>query len=221
MKYKKNNRNALQRGKKKASYDQNEIFSILDAVEICHIAFDFDGLAMVQPINFGRNNDKLYIHGSKRNRMTQAILEAGEVCLNVMILDAMKLTRSAYHHSVNYRSANIFGKAKEITIEAEKLKGLQAIINHFVPNRWEHCRLPNEKELKATRVIEITIESASAKIADSPTNDNKSDLDLPFWAGVIPVNTNYGTPIPANDLKEETGIPIHIARFLNSKQQAK
>lgn len=207
-------RNTVKRGKKKARYDKETIFSILDAAEICFIAFSHEGKAMVQPINFGRKEDKLYIHGSTQNRMAQAIIDAGEVCLSVMILDAMKLTRSAYHHSVNFRSAVIFGKVKEMVTDEEKLKGLEALINHFVPGRWDHCRIPDHSELKATRVIEIEIESASAKVADQPASEKHEDLNLDYWAGIIPINVKYGPAVSDQNLKEGINIPDHILDFL-------
>ncbi len=218
MKFQKTKLNEIKRGAKKASYNKSTIYEILDAVEICHIAFIYNGKAFVQPINFGRNEDKIYIHGSKKNRMTNALLEAGEVCLNVMILDAMKLTRSAFHHSVNYRSAMIFGRVKELTDNKDKLIGLKSIINHFVPNRWEHCRKPNEEELMVTKVLEISIETASAKIADTPPNESKNDLDLDFWAGTIPVRTICKYPIPSHFMKDNTEIPEHILHFYNGKK---
>lgn len=217
MEFQKRQLNEVKRGAKKASYDKETIYKILDATEICHIAFIHNEKAFVQPINFGRNEDKIYIHGSKKNRMTNALLETQEACLNVMILDAMKLTRSAFHHSVNYRSAMIFGSVRELMSDEDKLKGLKSIINHFVPNRWEHCRKPNEKELKATKVIEISIETASAKIADTSPNDNKTDLDLNFWAGTIPVKTICDYPIP-DEFMKETDIPKHILDFYNIKK---
>lgn len=218
MEFQKTKLNEIKRGAKKASYDSKIIYEILDATEICHIAFVYNGKAFVQPINFGRNEDKIYIHGSKKNRMTNTLLEAGEVCLNVMILDAMKLTLSAFHHSVNYRSAMIFGRVTELTDNEDKLIGLKSIINHFIPNRWEHCRKPNEKELMATKVLEISIETASAKIADTPPSDNKSDLDLDFWAGTIPVKTICEYPIPDQFMDNNTKIPEHIINFYNNKK---
>ena len=165
-------------------------------------------------------DDKLYLHGSYLNRITNAIIEAKEVCLNDMVLDAMKLTRSAFHHSVNYRSAMIFGSVKELTANREKLIGLEIIINHFVPSRWEHCRNPKEKELKATRIIEITIESASAKIADTPPTDNKEDYKLDYWAGTIPVKAVYGNPIPDEFMNDSIGVPKHILEFVENKNNA-
>ena len=220
MEFRKTELNEVKRGKKKAYYDKRTIYSILDSTEICHIAFNYNGKAIVQPINFGRMDDKLYLHGSYLNRMTNAIIEAKEVCLNVMVLDAMKLTRSAFHHSVNYRSAMIFGSVKELTANREKLIGLESIINHFVPSRWEHCRNPKGKELKATRVIEITIESASAKIADTPPTDNKEDYKLDYWAGTIPVKAVYGNPIPDEFMDDSIGVPKHILEFVENKNNA-
>lgn len=217
MEFEKTELNKVKRGKKKASYNKKTIFSILDSTEICHIAFNFNNRPYVQPINFGRMDDKIYIHGSYQNRMTNALLEAKEVCLNVIKLDAMKLTRSAFHHSVNYRSAMIFGSVKELTENEDKLIGLKSIINHFVPDRWEHCRKPTEKELQITRVIEINIESASAKIADMPPTDNKSDLTLDYWAGTIPVKTIYQRPIPDQFTDSSKNIPDHVLTFINDR----
>ena len=211
--------NEVKRGAKIATYDKNVIFSILDATEICNIAFIYEGKPFVQPINFGRNGGKMYIHGSHKNRMTSALIEAKEVSLNVMILDAMQLTRSAFHHSVNYRSAMIFGSVKELTENRDKTEGLKSIINHFVHNRWKHCRKPNEKELNATRVLEISIETASAKVSDSKPNDNKSDLDLKFWAGTIPVRRVFEYPIPDESMKENTKIPKHILDFYSTADE--
>ena len=210
MKYYISELNGIKRGSKKASYDKKTVYSILDETKICHIAFLHQGKALVQPINFGRNGDKLYIHGSTKNRMTNALLESKSVSLNVMILDAMLLTRSAFNHSVHYRSATIFGSVRELTNNEEKIKGLKSIVNHFVPNRWKNCRKPNEKELKATRVLEITIETASAKISNKPPTDK--DFDLDFWAGTIPVKTVFSAPIPTKSL-EKSNIPKHILDF--------
>ncbi|MEM9142558.1 MAG: pyridoxamine 5'-phosphate oxidase family protein [Bacteroidota bacterium] len=219
MEYPKTPLNELKRSRKKAAYDQDTIFAILDATEICHIAFLVDGMAMVQPINFGRSGDKLYVHGSHQNRMTTALIAAGKATVNVTLLDGMKLTRSAFHHSVNYRSAMVFGAVRELAGDTDKLHGLKSIINHFVPNRWEHCREPNEKELKATRVLEISIETASGKIADSPPNEKKEDLRLPYWAGTIPVKAVCGSPVPDIHMDSNAKVPQHIVDFCNSRRK--
>tara|TARA_R110002050_G_scaffold221441_1_gene357311 strand:- start:108083 stop:108742 length:660 start_codon:yes stop_codon:yes gene_type:complete len=211
MKYPTSELNKVKRGAQKASYDQEVVHQLLDISPICNVAFTVNELAMVQPINFGRIGNKLYLHGSHKNRMTTALIETGKVCLTTMILDAMKLSKSAFHHSVNYRSVVVFGNVKELTTTEDKITGLKAIINHFVPNRWENCRYPTENELKATRVLEIEIETASAKIAAAPTEDKKKDEDLEFWAGQIPIKTICETPVPKND--QHSGIPTHIMDF--------
>jgi len=218
MEYKKSSLNQVKRGYKKASYNKEEINTILDATEICNIAFLVDGQPMVQPINFGRDGQKIYIHGAHQNRMTSAIIESKRVCLSVVLLDAMKLTRSAFHHSVNYRSVVVFGTVKELVSKEDKLHGLKAIINHFVPDRWANCRPPSDKELQATRVLEIKIDTASAKIANKPNSENKADLDLEFWAGQIPVRVVCDYPIPSPDLKNDLEIPKHILDFYESRK---
>lgn len=211
--YEKNTQNTVKRGAKKARYDKATVHAVLDATEICQVAFLIDGKAQTQPINFGRDGETLYLHGHLKNRMTQALIDAGETCISVMLLDAMKLTRSAFNHSVNYRSATVFGRVREITENNEKLHGLKTIINHFVPDRWSYCREPNEKELKATRVIAIDITSAVAKIADTPSSDKAMDYALDHWAGIIPVKTVVDFPIPDEQLAEGIETPEHILRF--------
>lgn len=211
--YEKTPQNTVKRGHKKAHYDRQTVHAVLDAAEVCHVAFLVAGKAHTQPINFGREDETIYLHGHLNNRMTQALIDAGEACLNVMHLDAMKLTRSAFHHSVNYRSATVFGEVREVTDLAGKLQGLKAIVNHFVPNRWDFCREPNTKELNATRVIAIDITSAVAKIADAPSNEKESDYELDHWAGIIPVKTVVEQPIPDAKLAEGIEMPEHIKAF--------
>jgi nitroimidazol reductase NimA-like FMN-containing flavoprotein (pyridoxamine 5'-phosphate oxidase superfamily) len=222
VEYPKTKQNTIKRGNKKAHYDKKTIYQILDNNEICSVAFTMDNLAMSQPINYGRNGDKIYLHGHKKNKMTETIIQNGKVSLSVFQLDGMRLTRSAYNHSVNFRSAIIFGDVKELTTDEEKLIGLECIINHFVKDRWNHCRIPNSKELNATRVIEITITQASAKIANARAIDSdKNDYDLDYWAGVIPVSTCYGQPINDEELKKDVKIPSHILDFYHNHQQIK
>ncbi|RLD24252.1 MAG: pyridoxamine 5'-phosphate oxidase family protein [Bacteroidetes bacterium] len=194
-------KNKIKRGAKRGSYNIEQINDILDATSLCYIAFNFEGQAMVQPISFGRKDNELYIHGSYQNRMTESILEADSVSISVTHLDGLLLARSAFHHSVNYRSAIIFGKARELKSNDEKLLGLKALINHVVPNRWEECRFPTDEELKATRVIAIEIKEASAKIKRTPVSDNKEDYELDYWAGEIPIVTKALHPVSDEKLK--------------------
>jgi nitroimidazol reductase NimA-like FMN-containing flavoprotein (pyridoxamine 5'-phosphate oxidase superfamily) len=219
MEYEKTKTNTVKRGRKKASYDKDVIHAILDDNEICSVAFTIDGKAHVQPINFGRKGECIYLHGSAKNRMTTALIEAGEVCLSVMSLDAMKLTRSAFHHSVKYRSVIVFGQVRELITEESKLEGLKHIINHFIPDRWEYCRHPNGRELKATKVLEITITSASAKIADTPPLDEPEDYATDFWAGTIPVKRVYEQPVPDEKLKKSIKLPLHIQDFYETRNR--
>ncbi len=219
MAYPKNRLNTVKRNPQKARYDKSTIHAILDAVEICNVAFIAEGRAMVQPINFGRKDDTIFMHGSYKNRMTNALIESGEACLSVMLLDGMKLTRSAFHHSVNFRSVVVFGKVRELKSDSEKREGLKVIINHFIQDRWAHCRKPNRKELNATRVIAIDIEYASAKIADTPPTDNKEDYDSAYWAGTIPVKTVYGYPIADEKGKTDMPVPEHVLNFYELKNR--
>jgi len=194
-------KNKIKRGAKRGSYNIEQINDILDATSLCYIAFNFEGQAMVQPISFGRKDNVLYIHGSYQNRMTACILEAERVSVSVTHLDGLLLARSAFHHSVNYRSAIVFGKARELKSNEEKLIGLKALINHVVPNRWVECRFPTNEELKATRVIAIKIKEASAKIKHTPVDDNKEDYELDYWAGEIPIVTKALYPVSDEKLK--------------------
>jgi nitroimidazol reductase NimA-like FMN-containing flavoprotein (pyridoxamine 5'-phosphate oxidase superfamily) len=201
--YPRHKKNKVKRGAKRATYDVAQINKILDSTSLCYIAFTFEGLAMVQPISFGRKGNVLYIHGSHQNRMTASILDADQLTVSVTHLDGLLLARSAFHHSVNYRSVIIFGKARELKSNEEKLVGLKALINHVVPNRWDECRPPNNNELKATRVIAIEIIEGSAKISNSPVNDNKEDYELDYWAGKIPIVTKALYPISDKKLKKD------------------
>ena len=219
MEYQKTAQNTVKRGRHKARYDKPTIHAILDAAEICHVAFSVEGKAMVQPINFGRDGEQLFLHGAPGNRMTSALIEAGEVCLSVTLLDGLKLTKSAYHHSVNFRSAVIFGEVVEVKTDEAKREALKTIINHVVPDRWEHCRAPNEKELQATRVIKITISSASAKVVNTPPFDEPEDLNLEYWAGEIPVRQVYENPISRDDSSDPREVPAHVLAFIQNKAE--
>lgn len=186
--------NKLVRGPKRASYDKEQVYRILDGKFLCHIGYSWQGRTIVIPTAYGRAMDKIYIHGSKKNRMMRSLIEAGEACISVTHLDGLVLARSAFHHSANYRSVNVFGKVRNIEDDEEKMQGLKCILNHMVPDHWEHVRQPNDKELRATLVLEIAIDSASAKIRSGEVADEKEDLDLPIWAGVVPISETVGDP---------------------------
>lgn len=186
--------NKIVRGPKRASYDQEQIYRILDEKFLCHVAYTWNGKAMIIPTAYGRKGDRLYIHGSLKNRMMSCLSGAGEACISVTHLDGLVLARSAFHHSANYRSVNVYGKVSAVENEDEKMQALECILNHMVPGHWEHIRQPSDKELRATLVLEIAIDSASAKIRSGEVADEKEDLDLPIWAGVVPISETVGDP---------------------------
>ncbi|RAV28553.1 pyridoxamine 5'-phosphate oxidase family protein [Sinomicrobium soli] len=207
--------NKVTRGPKRAAYDQEQIHGILDDTFLCHIAYTWQGQAIVIPTAYGRDGDKLYIHGSLKNRMMTCLLEAGKACVSVTRLDGLVLARSAFHHSANYRSVNIFGSVRAVEDDTEKMHALRYIINHMVPDHWAHVRQPNDKELRATLVLEISIDTASAKIRAEGVIDDKEDHQLPLWAGVIPVAEVTGTPISDPLLPPGIEIPRSVEQYVN------
>ena len=187
-------RNKVKRIPKRGHYDKKTIYEILDAAFICHLGFTMpNGQPFVIPTAYGRDGDRIYVHGATKSRMMMAAKEGIPVCLTVTHLDGIVLARSAFHHSMNYRSAVVFGKAKEV-LDEEKEHALLVISESILKGRWDESRLPNAKELKATTVLAIEIEEASAKIRDAGPSDEKADYELPIWAGVVPMKTVYETP---------------------------
>lgn len=169
------------------------------------MGFVVEGQPFVIPTSYGREGDVIYLHGSSKSRMMKEVDKGIPVCLTVTHLDGLVLARSAFHHSMNYRSAVIFGTANEVQGE-EKEKGLFIISENILEGRWGEVREPTKKELKATSVLKLNIESASAKIRTGPPGDDEPDYDLPIWAGVLPIEINYGKPEVDPLLK--SGIPI-------------
>lgn len=215
--YDKTQLNHVKRGPKRATYDQSEIYEIIDNHMICHVAYVHEGNPITIPTGYGRIGDTLYLHGSMKNRMLLGLTALKQASVTVTHLDGLVLARSVFHHSVNYRSAVIFGAPRLVSERKEKMQALEAITENFIPGRWKEARLPNEKEFEATLVIAIPIESASAKIRAEGVNDEKADLALDVWAGVIPLKTVTGEPIPEPDLKPEIDIPSYVNNFLSEK----
>ncbi len=211
----KNPRNKVVRGAKRGVYNKAEIHAILDEAFICQIAFTIDEQPYIIPTVYARDGDRLLIHGSSKNRMMAYAQNGVKLCVNITLLDGLVMARSAFHHSVNYRSVVIFGTAHEIVDLEEKNKALHKIMDNFVSNRWEEARPPNAKELKITKIIAIQIEEASAKVRAAGVADDKSDYDLPIWAGVVPTKMVYGTPISDERLNPELPIPPSIQQLKN------
>jgi len=200
------NKTKVNRAPKRGAYDKEIIYNIFDAHYICQIAFVHEDFPVIIPTIYGRDKDHIYIHGATVSRMLVNLEKGFPISVNVTQTDGIVLARSAFHHSLNYKSVTVFAKASLVKDESERLRALKIISDQIIPNRWEEVRLPSEKEMKATKIIKIPISEASAKIRTGPPVDDKPDYDLPIWAGVIPIKTSFERPI--SDPKLNTGISI-------------
>jgi nitroimidazol reductase NimA-like FMN-containing flavoprotein (pyridoxamine 5'-phosphate oxidase superfamily) len=212
-KFNKTDRNRINRLPKRGHYDQETIYRILDEALICHVGFAEKGQPYVIPINFARVNDAIVLHGAKASRLLKYVEAGHPVCVTATIVDGLVLARSVFHHSVNYRSVVLFGKGQAVEDEQEKLAALKAITEHLIPGRWGEARLPNRKEMNATRVVSIKIDEASAKVRIGPPMDEQEDYSLPVWAGVLPLQEMALSPIRDEVLPEEVRLPEYIAQY--------
>ncbi|MCX4694560.1 pyridoxamine 5'-phosphate oxidase family protein [Streptomyces sp. NBC_01408] len=212
--YEPTGRTVPSRSRDRARYDRETVHSILDQAYVCHLGFVRDDAPVVLPTLFGRVGEALYIHGSTGSR---PLLAAGKadpglpVCVTVTHVDGLVLARSAFHHSLNYRSVVVQGTAYQVTDEAECRMALDALVDQVVPGRSADARPADAKELAATAVIRLDLNEVSAKIRTGGPNDDAEDLDLPYWSGVVPVAPAYGTPVPAADLAPGIAIPGYLA----------
>jgi uncharacterized protein len=190
------NRTRLRRMPKRGVFDRAEIHRILDAGFVCHVAFVVDGQPFAMPTGYARVGDALFLHGSAASRMLRSLATGLDVCVTVTLVDGLVLARSAFHHSINYRSVMVLGRARLVEDSAEKTTALRAFTNHIVPERWDELRPVTEKELAGTSVLALPIEEASAKIRTGPPIDDEDDLGWPVWAGVVPVALTYGQAVP-------------------------
>lgn len=204
-------RNKVKRIPKRGHYDQETVYKILDAAYLCHVGFCVDGQPFVIPTSYGREGDKIYLHGATTSRMLKALENGIQVCLTVTHLDGLVLARSTFHHSMNYRSAMVFGTATLVG-EDQKMHALEVITENILQGRWDESRQPNAKEMKATSVLQLDIEQASAKIRTGPPGDEKEDYELPIWAGVVPITMEYGEPIRDEVLPDS----IHLAQSVKA-----
>jgi nitroimidazol reductase NimA-like FMN-containing flavoprotein (pyridoxamine 5'-phosphate oxidase superfamily) len=180
----------------RASYDRALIDAILDEALLCHVGFVHEGQPFVLPTTFARVDDTLYLHGSAASRMLRGLRDGLPVCVTVTLLDGLVLARSAYHQSMNYRSVVVLGVASEVTDEAERLRGLEAVVEHVLPGRWREVRPPSAQELRATMVLRLPILEASAKVRTGGPLDEPEDLGRGCWAGHVPVALAAGAPVP-------------------------
>jgi len=206
-------RTRLKRLPKRGQYDRETINSILDEAFICHVGFVVDGQPYVIPTGFARIGDDLYIHGSAASRMVRHVAKGIDVCVTVTLLDGLVMARSAFHHSMNYRSVVILGKAELVENPKEKNNALEALTEHFVPGRWNDVRWPTELELKATTVLKLPITEASAKIRTGDPVDDDEDYAMDVWAGVLPLNITAGEPIADAKLQSGIDVPQNVANY--------
>jgi uncharacterized protein len=203
-------RTRLRRHSERGQADRAELYGVLDAGRICHFALVMDGAPVVLPTAYGRRGDTLYLHGSSANRSIRAA-DGQQVCIAVTHLDGLVCARAAFSHSVNYRSAVVFGVATLVTGDAERLAGLRAVTEQLIPGRWDALRPPTRKELAATSVLSVSLAEASVKIRTGPPSDEPEDLAAGVWAGVVPIAMTFGEPEPDQDLRPGIGVPDHIA----------
>ena len=212
-------RTKLKRLPKRGNYERETIYQILDEAFVCHVGFVIDGQPFVIPTGYARTGDQLIIHGSAASRMLRALAAEIEVCVTVTLIDGLVLARSAFHHSMNYRSVVIFGRAKVINDKGEKWNALHALTEHIVPNHWSEIRPPTEKELKATTVLTLSIQEASAKIRTGNPVDDEEDYAMDVWAGVIPLQLKTDRPIADTRLKKGVEIPDYVENYRRLSKQ--
>lgn len=210
------NRTQLRRLPARGSHEEATIYAILDAAFLAHIGFSVKGQPFVIPTLFGRNGNTLYLHGSAASRMLNELKTGVAACVNVTLVDGLVLARSAFHHSINYRSVVAFGTAREITDPGQKESALRNISDHLIAGRWDEVRTPTEKELKATAVLEFAMEEASAKLRQGPPLDDEEDYSLPVWAGVLPLQLEAKPPAADARLAAGAKIPQYILEYRKS-----
>ena len=206
-------RSKIRRVPDRADYDRSTIDSILDEGLICHVGFQIDGQPFVIPTIYARSGDAILLHGSAASRMLRHLREGVEVCVTVTLIDGLVLARSAFHHSMNYRSVVVFGRARALEEGPEKNEALRAIVEHALPGRYDQVREPNRKELRQTAVLSLPIEEASAKVRTGPPVDDEEDYALDVWAGVLPLALTPQPAVPDPRLPPEITLPELVSSY--------
>lgn len=209
-----NDRNRVRRNPKRAKYDRKTIYDIVDDALICHVGFVEEQQPFVIPTLVARMENEVLLHGAQSSRLVRHLAAGNEVCISVTHVDGLVLARSVYNHSVNYRSMLIFGRGRLIANPQEKMLALEFFTEKLIPGRWSDVREPNESELKATAVIAVEIDNASAKIRTGPPGDFEEDYHLPIWAGVLPIIQNFGQPIADDRSGEDINFPDYLKAFI-------
>jgi uncharacterized protein len=194
-------------------YDRAVVDAILDEGLVCHVGFVEDGQPVVIPTLYARVGDVVFVHGSAASRMLRRLASGADVCLTVTLVDGLVLARSAFHHSINYRSVVVFGRARIVADPTEKLVALEAFAEHVVPGRWRDIRPPNARELKATSILALPLNEASAKVRSGPPKDEDAGHGLATWAGVLPIAITYGAPISDPRLPRDVPAPGYVRNY--------
>ncbi len=209
-------RSKIKRIPKRGNYETQVIYNILDEALICHVGFIANNQPFVIPTAYGRVDDKLYIHGSPASRMLRTLDRGIEVCVTVTLLDGLVLARSAFHHSMNYRSVVIFGTATLVNNTEEKSEALRAFTEHVIPQRWKEVRQPSKQELQGTMVLSLPLTEASAKMRTGNPIDDEADYDLPVWAGVLPLQRVAGKAIADDRLVAGVEVPDYVKNYVRN-----
>jgi len=194
-------------------FDRASAYSILDEAFICHVGFVDDGQPFVIPTIHARDDDTLLLHGSTASRMLRNLSDGVPLCVTVTLLDGLVLARSAFHHSMNYRSVVILGTASEITDDEEKLGAMELLTERIVAGRWPEIRHPNETEFRQTRMLRLPLEEASVKLRTGPPDEEEADYDLDVWAGVVPLSHEAGSPLADPLLKAGVELPAYLQPY--------
>ena len=213
MDFRKTKRTTLKRLPKRGVFDRNSVYDILDEGFICHVGFVVDNKPVVIPTGYARVEDRLYIHGSQASRMLRTLSEGIDVCVTVTLVDGLVLARSAFHHSINYRSVVVFGTATLVDDASEKNSALFAFSEHVIRGRWNDVREPTAEELTMTSVLALELTEASAKVRTGPPIDDEEDYSLPVWAGVIPLRLTAFEPVNDPRLPDSIDAPSYVRNY--------
>ena len=211
--YAKTQRNQVKRHPERGAYDADSVYAIVDAALVCHVGFMLDGQPFVIPTLHARQGDTILLHGSRASRLLQHAEAGGELCITVTLLDGIVLARSVFSHSINYRSAVLFGRGEAIEDEEAQMAALEAFTERLLPGRWQDARPPTPTEMRQTAIVAVPIASASAKVRSGPPKDGAADLDLPVWAGVLPLHQAAGAPIPDAQLAPNVALPDYLRDY--------
>jgi hypothetical protein len=209
----KTDRTTISRHDERGSYDRQIAYAILDEALVAHVGLDTGNGVMVIPMTYARMGDELILHGAVASRWLRSFEKGRPISVCVTILDGLVLAKSAFSHSMNYRSVVAFGDARVVRDREKKIAAFNALLDHLIPGRWNDSRQPDQKEIDATIVLAMPIDEASVKIRSGPPKDAARDLDLPYWTGVIPVSLSSGTAIPDPAMQEQRAVPDYAVHY--------